>query len=67
MPPAWIGPTKCKQSVSGEAMQQCPIIPYKGRFIDGVGFCVTKNRCRTCKAEFRAAFDRVQIQTSKAV
>jgi len=61
MSPAWLGPTKCKQSVIGEPMSQCPIKPSKIRWVEGHGFTVTKNKCRLCGSEFEAAFKPVQI------
>ena len=65
MTPAWLGRSDCKQSVTGEAMAQCPIMPSRMKWVDGIGYKVTKNKCRTCGSEFVAAFERPQIPAKK--
>ncbi len=57
MPPAWLGRSKCKKGVTGEVLPGCPVIPsHLGQFVEGVGWPVTKYKCKECGAELEKAF-----------
>ena len=57
MPPAWLGRVKCKRGVSGEALPDCPVVPSHIRFIEGVGWEVTRHKCQNCGQELQKAFN----------
>ena len=64
MPPAWLGRAKCKRSVSGEALRDCPVTPsHLGDFIEGVGWPVTRYKCEACGAELEKAFNAERKKT----
>ena len=59
MPPAWLGPSKCKRGVSGEALSDCPIFPWimPKKQMNGE-WVVTAYKCRECGLPFKKAFDK---------